>query len=162
LRKTDPVVSTGPSDVCEERGLTVTGSSVILDCDKLTLRGASVGVGVGLDNEGGIFITVKNCTIREFGAGIDDDTNGGTIIESNTIIENVGPGIFLDSPGFITVRKNKVTNNGGNGIWCDDTCHSVVYEKNRIIGNAGHGLETSDSSDNQILGNAVQGAWGSG
>jgi parallel beta-helix repeat protein len=137
LRKTDPVVSTGPGDVCGGDRLQVI-IGVALDCNKLTLRGAGVEAGVKLVwGPLGGFTTVKDCTIRGFGAGIDiDDSSVKPIIESNTIIENVGPGIYFPGGGFITVRKNKVGNNGGSGIVCEDTCSPARRCCMKILANS--------------------------
>src|SRR5262245_19101579 len=69
LKDTDPVVSTGPADVCGGSGLSVgfLGGGT-LNCNRLTLRGSGSGAGVSLEETPGV--TVKNCTVTGFSVGI--------------------------------------------------------------------------------------------
>src|SRR5436190_20890351 len=68
LKRTDPIVSTSPTDVCSGDGLEV-DTEVALNCNRLTLRGSGVGSGITFDNGG--LVTIKNCAVTEFETGIN-------------------------------------------------------------------------------------------
>lgn len=155
LQKTDPVVSTGPADICGGNGLLV-ATEVMLDCNKLTLRGVGAGSGLRfVDGDNRAPITVKNCTITRFASGISFGSSDAVnfTVQSNTIIENLGAGIYTDDQGGGRVEKNEIGNNGGCGVVNGDAGGNV-YAKNHIFGNW-CGISLFDSSD-IITGNVIE------
>src|SRR5262245_58222660 len=157
LKKTDPVVSTDPSDTCSGDGLVIGGDVITLDCAKLALRGEDTGVGVVVSGTDGV--TVKRCTLSGFdtGIGIADSTeytvknntvqdNGdGIIAESgpasggdfgvigNNTVEASDVGIGLVDTSSTTVKKNKVSNTGGGIlIFGDNVSQANVLTDNQV------------------------------
>jgi len=136
LKKTDPVVSNSPADVCAGYGLEVR-SEVALDCKRLTLRGSGVGAGIYLDSVGGV--TIERCTVTGFEIGID-----------------------IRDGAFSTVSRNEVSNNEV-GILCEEDCIFNIFAKNTIFANTGDGLSFNDDSvENEVINNRLQDNGGDG
>jgi parallel beta-helix repeat protein len=160
LKDIDPVVSTGPADVCSGDGFFVAlsvASEVTLNCNKLTLRGAGrdslVGVAL-LDGTSGV--TVKNCTVMGFSFGISTVDSGNFSLKFNTVVDNLSVGIDI---GFSsrggTVWGNRVGNNG-YGISCHEFSDGNVIAKNHVFGNSLHGIQGVDIDNNSITANTVE------
>ncbi len=136
LQRTDPIVSTSPTDVCAGDGLEVR-SQATLDCNRLTLRGSGVGGGISFDSTGGV--TIENCKVTGFEIGIDSE-----------------------DCVLCTIQNNKVSNNDV-GILCGRDCILGVFVKNNIFANTGDGMSFNDSSvDNEVRNNHIRDNGGDG
>jgi hypothetical protein len=93
--------------------------------------------------------------------GVGDDV----LIENNKVWANntrgfasswEAGGIKLASSKRVTFRGNHVYDNAGPGIWCDIGCRDVVYERNLVEANQGHGIFHEISFDATIRDNTVR------
>ena len=147
---TDPVVSSGPGDVCPDDALFLT-DGVTLDCDGLGLRGDFTGDGVEVEGVSGV--TVKRCTIRNFGTGIDVFESSDFTLDSNKVKENVFLGILVEDSSQGTVKNNTASNNFLSvGIFLSDADH-ITVDKNKASNNGEVGIGLVGLCSNNVITN---------
>ena len=153
LRPTDPVVSTGPTDVCSGDGLVLPfGTRLTLNCNRLTLRGSGGAVGVHIAPSSP---TVRQCTVKGFEIGLSIFFSGNFALQSNTVAENLAGGILLMLTGPGTVENNRVGKNGGDGIVVA-AGGTLTITKNRVFGNANGGVVLRSTGNNTLTGNRIK------
>jgi parallel beta-helix repeat protein len=156
LRKTDPVVSASPGDVCGIDGLAIIVDGITLDCAGFRLRGdgGPVGAEVGVFLDAVKEVTLKNCKIENFGPGIWVDQSSNFTLQNNTVRFSFSSGILIVNSTKGTVKQNEAADNEGDGIELIDTTNTTV-DKNNVVKNAGHGIDLDDSRTNVISNNFV-------
>jgi hypothetical protein len=130
LKSTDPVVSTGPGDVCPSHGLLTGMPDLTLDCKGLTLRGSGgVFVGVRDDYAG---TTIQGCVLVAFHWGVL--TVGAQSRVLNTKVVGAVHGIYLRGADQHAERNQLEGNTAGIDV---DPTFGVgsVITGNRAIGN---------------------------
>jgi Right handed beta helix region len=127
------------------------------DCEVRLNSGGGIAVGV--------HTRVRNSNIHHNGqigiTGVGEDV----LIENNSVGANntrgfatswEAGGIKLASSERVTFRGNYVHDNAGPGIWCDIGCKNVIYERNLVEANQGHGIFHEISFDAMIRDNTVR------
>jgi parallel beta-helix repeat protein len=98
--------------------------------------------------------------------GIGGGTSAGILVEGNEIAYNAWNGTDCSwecggakwgAVSDIVIRGNFVHDNGGTGLWTDESCRNVLYEGNRIEGNAGAGISHEISFKAVIRNNTLRG-----
>ena len=93
--------------ICPSHGLSIGADGVTLDCDGHTLRGsgASGGDGVRISGFGGV--TIRNCTILEFGTAIRAEQAPDLRVVRNLLKDTIG-GIRCDSCPGARIEANRL------------------------------------------------------
>ena len=96
--------------------ISVNANNVVLDCNGYKIGGLAAGTS---SNTSGIYadtsrlnITVRNCGIRGFYAGISLNGGAGHLIEDNRLDNNLETGIFVNGDNNL-VQRNRVYDTGG-------------------------------------------------
>lgn len=109
---TDDLTCSGASS-----GVTL-GNRTTLDCDGHSILGNAAAQGEGPGIIVQTNITVMNCTVKYFDAGIYLNDNGrNNVINNNTVEDDVGGGNFGDGIAVSISSNNQITDNTvkGNG-----------------------------------------------
>ncbi len=125
-----------------------------------------------LENALGIWLTegtqhalVRGNTVTSTsGDAIRVENSSGNRIELNVVSESSGAGVALAAAGSNVVIENTISNSSGPGIAVGETelpSNDNLVEGNTITASSG-GIEVLGSSGNQLLGNTVHEASGSG
>lgn len=152
---------------CAGNGLIVGDGNLTIDCQGHLLDGN--GSGIGIQNNGYNNVTIKNCSIREFGTGIYlYGTADYNKLEYNTVYSNTGHGIYLNDSWSANINQNNVYSNGYNGLYLYDSKYAEVID-NDFKSNGWHGLqimpqegETGSGSSNTFQINYLYGNGWSG
>ncbi len=124
---------------CAGNGLIVGDNDLTIDCQGHLIDGN--GTGIGIVNNGYDNVTIKNCTIREFGTGIylygAADYNK---LEYNTVYSNTGHGISLNNSWWTDINQNNVHSNSYNGLYLYNSKYAEVID-NDFTSNGWHGLQ---------------------
>jgi len=155
--------------------LVIERSSIVVDGAGHTLRGNGSGRGIDLVSFGYLSnITIRNMEIREFDYAIYLEWCWNiNISRNNILIDTLGWGVWLQWSWDNTIAGNNLTSEwGGVAIDLNTSPYNTLAE-NYISGNEqgirlnnslnckivrnnidtnGHGIELTDSSDNNILG----------
>ncbi len=109
---------------CPERGIEITASNVVLDCQEHTIFGSRntgyflSGITLG-EHSGSLLvenITVRNCKVRDFEYGIDAAGDlRDSMIENNEIRNSLWYGISMRWGSNVSFLSNKLYDNGGEG-----------------------------------------------
>ncbi len=159
---------------CEEDGLTVKASDIVVDLNGFMISGDGQGLGGGVRIEGDFErVHVRNGTLTGFNEGvvlagganhnlISDlivfDNNRGidlaggntnNLIEKNQAHDNLWDGIRVDASSSNVVHKNLVENNGF-GISVSNGAHNNTITKNILRGN-NHGITLFTNADDNTL-----------
>jgi parallel beta-helix repeat protein len=128
--------------------IVIIADDVTLDCDGYKVTG--IGSGIGIDMNGRSGVTVRNCDVSGFAAGINLSLTDESLIEDNSVHDNVGGdfpcGIVVrNSPNNI-VRNNVASRNGADGIHVISGVTPPDSDGNTIEGNTftGNGRTNSD------------------
>jgi hypothetical protein len=147
-------------------------NNVTIDCNNFMLDGSGAGTGTlanGIHAANRLNATVRNCSIRGFGYGIDffGISGGGHAIEDSRFDGNTLAGIFAEGDGSV-VRRNRVLNSGPSTVisyaYGIDTQYSVDILDNVISGvtvavggnGSASGIVTVNNLTGRISGNAVR------
>ena len=150
LTLADPIVdATNP---CIGTGLIIGSDNITLDCDGFTITGDTTGVGIllnGVDN-----VTVINCTVTNFAAGIVLNGSSDNTLEDNTATDNksAGSGGFalLNSSNRNTLMWNEATGNTGRGFICNQSSNNTLNENVANL-NLFRGFDCTVSSNGNTL-----------
>lgn len=162
LNGTDPVLSTGPADVCPADGLYIGASGITLSLGGKTIRGS--GSGTGLSLGGFDDVTIKRGFVDAFDVGVSVSFGHGNVV-SNVTASNVAVGFDLfgasgDAASGVPgnqLSANVVAAGSVNGIVLDAS-HENIVEKSKITGASLEGIVLYDSSRNVVRNNQVSGS----
>jgi len=153
--------------------ITVATNNVTIDCNNFKLGGLAAGAGT---QASGIFannrqnITVKNCNVRGFFAGVQLQ---GSLASGNVVVDNRFDGntyisIYVGGDGSL-VQRNRVTDTGGSTVQVNAygiyAVNSVDIVDNTVSGVAAttagdgsaYGIYTGDNFAGRIIDNGVRG-----
>lgn len=151
---------------CPGNGLVIGASGIILDCDGHTISGDGDASGTGIDIYLKSSVTVKNCTIRDFGRGIDLEFASYNTMINNTIHNMhygylAGIGILLSSTtelppsSYNEISYNKIYDNEAHGIFFRfSSCGNNIITYNKIYSNGFAGISLN-SNGNTISYNEI-------
>ncbi len=103
---------------CSGTGITIGADNIVLDCagHSITGTGPDISMYRGIYLFGRTGVTVKNCVVTNFGAGITIESGSYNTLTGNTASSNVWPGIELQSSSHNTLTSNTAINNGQFGF----------------------------------------------
>jgi parallel beta-helix repeat protein len=151
--------------------------SVTLECNGATLNGSGSGNGLYINGED--YITINNCTFRDFADGVELYRSYNSTIQNSTFLYNVNYGLhvretqdlFVSRNNFshnkqygiytdgaaspkvtrVNITENFFVNNTNNAIYLLDTDTEEVYVwKNNFISNGGNNQSTSVDASNKF------------
>jgi len=139
--------------------ITVNANNVVIDCNGYTLTGPLTG-GYPPTNTGGIYVsgrtnvTVKNCIITKYGAGIYLNSGGQHTLTNNILYSNfIGINAYMSSNNVLT--QNKAYNNTQAGIIVAAGSNNVLTQNN-VYSNTANGIGITQSSiGNTLTSNTV-------
>ena len=105
-------------------------------------------------------VALENGQIGMVGDGDDNQILDNEIAGNNTAGVDAGweaGGAKFGDSNRLTIRGNSSHDNGGPGLWTDHDNRDVLYERNRVVGNAGAGIFHEISYDAVIRDNVVEG-----
>lgn len=92
---------------CTGSAVIINSSDVVFDCNGYSINGPGTGVGIKvLDNEN---ITVRNCGINSFAAGVDVDPSWNVTIE-NSYFANMTTCVYINQSNWTLVKNNTFYN----------------------------------------------------
>jgi parallel beta-helix repeat protein len=139
---------------CSDTGLFIGADNITLDCAGHSITGPGIWVASGINNGGGFDgITIKNCSVSNFGIGLYFvDSSNSTITLNNTNSDGWF-GIILVSGTGNNVNHNTVTNHYNSGIALSGSSNNTV-EYNIGTSNA-YGIYSGGSPNNLINNNIL-------
>ena len=105
-------------------------------------------------------VALENGQIGMVGDGDDNQILDNEIAGNNTTGVDAGweaGGAKFGDSNRLTIRGNSSHDNRGPGLWTDHDNRDVLYERNRVVGNAGAGIFHEISYDAVIRDNVVEG-----
>ncbi|MFH1229428.1 MAG: right-handed parallel beta-helix repeat-containing protein [Candidatus Aenigmatarchaeota archaeon] len=169
-------ISTSDTASC----VTIGADNIVLDCNGHMMTGdnATNTLGYGIYASGRNNVTVKNCSIRDFSAGIRFESVINGIVSDNNISNNgyepeLMSGIYMESSTNITVSNNRLFDND-IGVHISTSTDVVinfnVIENNNfelpLGGSTGYGIlnaaGSANISNNNISGNNEYGIHNTG
>jgi parallel beta-helix repeat protein len=156
LRSTDPVVSTGPGDVCPGAGLRFGAPDLTLDCKGLTLHGTGEQVS-GIHDGAQPGGTIQGCGVVGFFWGIVAHGTGTSVVNSKAVGNYQGINLFRRPSQ--RAERNQVEGNTIGLVVAFESSASVVTQ-NRAIGNW-YGIYV-DAADNRFSANITDGNFAAG
>jgi len=144
-------------------GLTLAADAIVLDCDGWSLTGDGYNMGVVVDDR--TQVTVRNCLIQNFSAGIK-----GANVENSSFLDNVlldnEVHIYLDDSRTNQIQGNQMRGGSGDGLWMAGPGNNVqgntvenVGMRALMIPYASVSAPVTTSSANYVLSNR---SWWSG
>jgi len=103
------------SSVASGALITVEANNITIDCNDFKLGGMSAGPATqtkGISAKLRSNLTVRNCMLRGFWAGIHVSGGVGHVVEDNRIDNSSAVGLWVDGDGSI-VRNNRISETGG-------------------------------------------------
>jgi len=142
--------------------VTIGNDGVDFDCYGHSLTGNGYNAGVQVD--GRLQVSVRNCLIQRFNSGIrGTDVREGQFLDNALIDNNVH--IYLDDASLNEVRRNHLRGGSGDGVWIGGPDNIVegnemedVGQNSVFVAYQSTATPTSVSSGNAVLGN--QSWWG--
>ena len=165
--------------VSSGQAILVASNNVTVDCNDFRIGGLPAGAGTqawGINAEGRLNITVRNCSIRGFLYGIRlRNEGGGHLVEDNRLDGNTSNGISIEGEGNL-VRGNRILNTGGSTApgYQGGADGIVAYDDTDIIDNeisgvGGAGTDVASSgivliypTHASVRGNRIRGLTASG
>ena len=138
------------SAVASGNAISINTNNVTIDCNGFRLDGLAVGAGsqaLGIRSQGRLNITIRNCAIRGFRAGISLASaagvpGGGHLIEDNRLDRNLYMGIYASGDNN-RVQRNRVYDTGGNDVEAYG-----IYAYGHVLDNTVAGVSSSSSNSN--------------
>lgn len=145
-------------------GIEIKANDIILDCNNHKIQGTWGGpILYGVSILGKSNVTIKNCAIDSFYAGVMIWKSASTTIEKNSFVNN-GHAVYI---GYET-SANKILNNyianndrsrGVSAIEIESSYGSNIIESNTIVNNP-TGILIHKSSGDRIVSNLIDGGGG--
>lgn len=143
--------------------ITIAANNVILDCNDFKVGGLGSGVttaAVGIDVQGSLNTTIRQCGIRGFRAAIRVSASSfGGLFEDNRIEGATAVGMEV-SGGSHVIRRNRIVDVGGRPAWTQNQGILAFADQTTITDNQIQGVvATVDGGDVYgiaALGNAVE------
>jgi len=134
------------------QGIVIGDDDITLDCKRHSIDGTSSGIGIEIT--GNNFVTIKNCTITDFGNGILLQANHDNTIIGN-LLDGNGQGINLRGSFDNTIRDNTIINSGGSGIRIVDVGGNDdnIIINNIVNNNLARGIDLDNGERNHLEGN---------
>ena len=131
----------------------VNASNIVIDGNGYTLQGPGT-FGFYLSHK--YNVTIKNTTIKQWGAAIYTSFSSDNTFNKNNISDSSGSGaIYLSYSNDNNITENTIENNGGAGIRLDYSDYNII-RGNIITDSGGGGIHLAhDSSHNTISNNTV-------
>ncbi|WP_460735231.1 right-handed parallel beta-helix repeat-containing protein [Lysobacter tyrosinilyticus] len=144
------------------RAIVINSDNVTIDCNHFTIDGLAAGPD---SRAGAIFsedrrhITVRQCKVRGFGAGVDLSANflstgGGHLVEDNQFDLNIGYGLQVIGGEKSVVRSNILRDNGGQIAMVMIGFIDII--DNTVIGSVGTGILVYLNTAGSVSGNRVR------
>jgi cysteine-rich repeat protein/parallel beta-helix repeat protein len=131
-------------------GIKISKDSITLNCNSKKLTGPSAaGWNISISMSYRSNVIVKNCSIDNFGIGIQDWA-GTSNQMLNNIITNAGRGIDEGNSNTISIISNSFSAISGEGIVLADTANSLV-DSNNVPGPAYWSIWLTGSGSNNIV-----------
>lgn len=141
-------------------GIAICANNRVVDCQGKSIIGTGIGNGVrNVDYDG---VTIRNCTVSGYGAGIalGNWSAGASPIYANTVTGNIltgnADGLNIRMVWTTKITGNTMSNNTSNGLQ-DIYGRLNTIQGNTITDNSGLGFEGNPENtllaDNQILRN---------
>ncbi len=142
---------------CSGTGITIGADNIVLDCagHSITGTGPDISMYRGIYLFGRTGVTVKNCVVTNFGAGITIESGSYNTLTGNTASSNVWPGIELQSSSHNTLTSNTAINNGQFGFGIFESTYNTLTN-NTVDSNKRNDIQLSTSSYNILTGNVVK------
>ena len=143
------------------RAVTINSDNVTIDCNHFTIDGLAAGpdsVAGAIYSEDRRHITVRQCKVRGFGAGVDLSANflstgGGHLFEDNQLDLNIGYGVQVIGGEKSVVRSNILRDNGPIAMIM---IGSIDIIDNTVIGSVGTGILIELNTAGSVSGNRVR------
>ncbi|HEY0661016.1 MAG TPA: right-handed parallel beta-helix repeat-containing protein [Lysobacter sp.] len=144
--------------------ITIATNNVTIDCNGRKLGGLAAGPGTqttGIHATTKQNITVRDCNIRGFRAGLlfdryGNNYSGGHLVENNLFDANTMVGIEL-SGDYVTARRNRVINTGGTTLLGDIIALAVSGQPALADDNYVGGVTGSTDASADTIGLRVSG-----
>jgi len=137
----------------DHHGNIVVTDGVTLDCSGFAVIG--LGSGWGIDVDGVDDVTIRNCDVSGFNAGIRFvGVNGGLLVDSTSTANNFS-GITVEDSSGVIVKSTAAYDNGFSGFyiqWSSDN----EFRNNTSTGNGLDGFFVSNSDDNLFTNNKAK------
>jgi len=127
--------------------------NVTLNCDDHIINGTGSGIGIFADFKN--FVTVENCKVTNFGAGLQLKRLNNATVNASNFTEG-GTGIFLDRSSDNNLTGNRVIDNEGRGIFLRIGSGNTLIN-NTSSGNGGDGIVVGASDFNEIKNSIIVG-----
>ncbi|GAB3373668.1 hypothetical protein GCM10027431_25560 [Lysobacter rhizosphaerae] len=148
------------------RAITINSNNVTIDCNHFTIDGLAAGpdsLAGAIFSEDRRHITVRQCKIRGFGAGVDLDANflstgGGHLVEDNQLDLNIEYGLQVIGGEKSVVRRNVVRDTGPSSLFAATMIMigSIDIIDNTVIGSVGTGIFAYLNTAGSVRGNRVR------
>ena len=128
---------------CLGNAITIDADNIVLDCAGHSITGDGSGNGIYLSSRTGV--TVKNCVVTNFGAGITLESSSYNTLTGNTANDNAFRGIDIESSS----NNNNLTGNTANNN-ANDSLANIQSIKDTIINlriQSGEGSSDGDFQD---------------
>jgi len=136
--------------------LWITADDITLDCAGYNIDGNDAGSSYGVRLSDQTNVTIKNCNITDFFAGIYFDNGDDSFIINNTLDSNTLRGIILlANTQWSIIANNTVTNSDTYGIIISGSSDNNITG-NTVTGNGDTGIDLlSSANNNQVVNNTV-------
>ena len=134
---------------CSDTALTIVADNIVLDCDGHVITGTGMGVGILAENRN--FVTIKNCTIRNFSDGVKLDSTNQSMLLENTAQDNAVSGFYILKSNENTLLSNTAYNNV-YGFMLSGSSDNILTS-NTANNNGNYGFFLSSSSGNTLTSN---------
>jgi parallel beta-helix repeat protein len=153
-------------------GLTISSSSITLDCDNRIIKGQDEAGSAGIRSTGRDGIVIQNCRITNYITGIllengESNTLSGntlsmkfsinvgssnnTIIESNRFLNSPDTGITINNSKNNIIQHNNFTNNSKGLVFNSVVFNNTVYNNSFVLNRAYAIYDLSDGLNNTLL-----------
>ncbi len=129
--------------------ITTDASNSILDCYGKTINSTNQWSGLGIDLESATNVTVRHCTVTNFGDGIRLDSSNYNTITDNTASSNQY-GIRLIVASNNNLTGNTASLNSAYGVVLGSSSNNNLTD-NIAIANSGNGIYVDSFSSNNLL-----------
>lgn len=155
-------------------GITIGADNITFDLNTHTIRGGSAGANgqPGILASGRTGVTVRNGTVREFGAGVSLEDTSNSLVTRMLLQDNLGNGDYGDGISLFgtgstgnMITGNVARHNGPydgigmiQGASGNTISMNVVDGNNFTVQDSGIRIEGPGSKNNTVTGNSVKGS----